>query len=355
MPPILKYVLRRLLVVPITFFLVTAALYGVIMLTPPETRAQLYLSGGRMDTQQALQRAIDRIIEERGLDDPYPVQYSRWVSNVLRGDWGWSPVQNDDVLRVLLRRTPATAELTLYSILLLAPLGLASGVIAGWKENRRPDHIFRSLAFVATSVPPFILGLILLTIFYAGLRWFPPGRLGLSEQALVRSSSFKTITGLLTIDGLLNGEAGVSQEALRHLVLPVVTLSLAHWATLGRVTRSAIIEELGKPYIVAARGRGLSTRRTIWFHALRNALLPALNSSALSAASLVTGVFVVEVVFAFPGVSEPITNSLAHLPDTAMAMGFAVYSVMVVLPLMLILDVLQVFVDPRMREGGVGG
>jgi len=354
-PPILKYVLRRLLVVPITFFLVTAALYGVIMLTPPETRAQLYLSGGRMDTQQALQRAIDRIIEERGLDDPYPVQYSRWVSNVLRGDWGWSPVQNDDVLRVLLRRTPATAELTLYSILLLAPLGLASGVIAGWKENRRPDHIFRSLAFVATSVPPFILGLILLTIFYAGLRWFPPGRLGLSEQALVRSSSFKTITGLLTIDGLLNGEAGVSQEALRHLVLPVVTLSLAHWATLGRVTRSAIIEELGKPYIVAARGRGLSTRRTIWFHALRNALLPALNSSALSAASLVTGVFVVEVVFAFPGVSEPITNSLAHLPDTAMAMGFAVYSVMVVLPLMLILDVLQVFVDPRMREGGVGG
>ena len=355
MPPILKYVLRRLLVVPITFFLVTAALYGVIMLTPPETRAQLYLSGGRMDTQQALQRAIDRIIEERGLDDPYPVQYSRWVSNVLRGDWGWSPVQNDDVLRVLLRRTPATAELTLYSILLLAPLGLASGVIAGWKENRRPDHIFRSLAFVATSVPPFILGLILLTIFYAGLRWFPPGRLGLSEQALVRSSSFKTITGLLTIDGLLNGEAGVSQEALRHLVLPVVTLSLAHWATLGRVTRSAIIEELGKPYIVAARGRGLSTRRTIWFHALRNALLPALNSSALSAASLVTGVFVVEVVFAFPGVSEPITNSLAHLPDTAMAMGFAVYSVMVVMPLMLILDVLQVFVDPRMREGGVGG
>jgi len=354
-PPILKYVLRRLLVVPITFFLVTAALYGVIMLTPPETRAQLYLSGGRMDTQQALQRAIDRIIEERGLDDPYPVQYSRWVSNVLRGDWGWSPVQNDDVLRVLLRRTPATAELTLYSILLLAPLGLASGVIAGWKENRRPDHIFRSLAFVATSVPPFILGLILLTIFYAGLRWFPPGRLGLSEQALVRSSSFKTITGLLTIDGLLNGEAGVSQEALRHLVLPVVTLSLAHWATLGRVTRSAIIEELGKPYIVAARGRGLSTRRTIWFHALRNALLPALNSSALSAASLVTGVFVVEVVFAFPGVSEPITNSLAHLPDTAMAMGFAVYSVMVALPLMLILDVLQVFVDPRMREGGVGG
>jgi peptide/nickel transport system permease protein len=354
-PPILKYFLRRLMVIPVTFFLVTAALYGVIMLTPPETRAQLYLSGGRIDTQQGLQRAIARIIEERGLDDPYPVQYSRWISNVLRGDWGWSPVQNDDVLRTLLRRTPATAELTLYSILLLAPLGLASGVIAGWKENRRPDHIFRSLAFVATSVPPFILGLLLLTIFYAGLRWFPPGRLGFSEQALVTSSSFKTITGLLTIDGLLNGQSHVSREALRHLVLPVITLSLAHWATLGRVTRAAIIEELGKPYIVAARGRGLSTRRTVWFHALRNALLPALNSSALSAASLVTGVFVVEVVFAFPGVSEPITNSLAHLPDTAMAMGFAVYSVLVVLPLMIILDVLQVFVDPRMREGGVGG
>jgi peptide/nickel transport system permease protein len=353
--PLFKFILRRLILLPVTLFLITAALYGVIMLTPPETRAQLYLPSGRMvDTQQELQLMIDRVIEERGLDDPYPVQYARWVSNLLRGDWGWSPVQKDDVLRTLLRRTPATAELTLYSILLLAPLGLASGVLAGWKENRRADNLFRSLAFVATSIPPFILGLLLLTIFYAGLRWFPPTRLGFSHQFIVRSSSFKTITGLLTIDGLLNGQPEISRDALRHLVLPVITLSLAHWATLGRVTRAAIIEELGKPYIVAARGRGLSMRRAVWLHALRNALLPALNSSALSTASLVTGVFVVEVVFAFPGVSEPITNSLAHLPDTAMAMGFAIYSVLVVLPLMLVLDILQVAVDPRMREGESG-
>lgn len=258
---------------------------------------------------------------------------------------------NEDVLATLLRRTPATAELTLYSVLLLIPLGLASGVVAGWREGRLQDHGFRATAFLATSIPPFILAFLLLAMFYVSVNWFPPGRISTLYRFDVVEESFRTITGLLTIDALLNGRPDIAGDALRHLVLPVITLGLTHWATVGRVTRAAMIEELDKEYVTAARGRGLSMQRTVWRHALRNAVLPGLNSIALSAAALVSGVFVVEVVFDFPGVSEVLVQAIGWIPDAAAAVGFAVYSVLMVLPLMLILDIVQALVDPRIREG----
>jgi peptide/nickel transport system permease protein len=154
----------------------------------------------------------------------------------------------------------------------------------------------------------------------------------------------------LTIDGLLNGQLDVSLEALRHLVLPVITLSLVHWATLGRVTRAAMIEELGQQYVIAALSRGLSQREAVWRHALRNAILPGLNSSAIAVASLVTGVFVIESVFGFHGISELMVIAVTQL-DLPLTLGIAVYSVLVVLPFMLVLDILQAIIDPRMREG----
>jgi peptide/nickel transport system permease protein len=166
----------------------------------------------------------------------------------------------------------------------------------------------------------------------------------------LHASSFTSYTGLLTVDGLLNGRLDISLEALRHLVLPVFTLSLAHWATLGRVTRAAMIEELGKEYVVAARSRGLPNRWVIWRHAFRNAAPPALTSTALTAASLVTGVYIIEAVFDFPGVSTLITRGLGYIPDTALAVGFAVYSVLVVLLLMLALDIIQASINPYIRE-----
>ena len=190
-----------------------------------------------------------------------------------------------------------------------------------------------------------------------GLRWFPIGRLSLSGELLVKSADFKTVTGLLVVDGLLNGRLDITLDALRHLVLPVFTLSLAHWATVSRVTRAAMFEELNKDYINTARGKGLSWRQALWRHALRNAMLPALNSAALSAASLVTWVFVVEVIFGLPGVSTPLSTSTHYagvlIPDIAMTMGFAVYGILLVLPLMFVLDVFQMLIDPRLREGAL--
>ena len=293
---------------------------------------------------------LDKIIQQYGLDDPYPIQYARWLSLLLRGEWGWSPTLRADVTQVLWARTPATAELTLYSLLLLLPMGLWNGVMAGWKQGRLADRGFRLFAYMATSIPPFVLGLVLLSIFYVGLHWFPVGRLGITSSLDLRASSFKTVTGLLTVDGALNGRFDISFEAVRHLVLPVITLSLAHWATLGRVTRAAMIEEINKEYVMAARAKGLPNRSVIWRHVFLNAAPPALASSALSAAALVTGVFVIEAVFAFPGVSDLIVRTMGAIPDTPMAMGFAVYSVLVVSLLMFALDVAQALINPFLRK-----
>ncbi len=352
MPPFVAYIIRRLLTIPITLFVLTAALYGIAMLAPVEARAELYMpntSTNNPDFDPQVFR--QRIIKKYGLNDPYLAQYARWVTNLVRGDWGWSPGMRDGVLHALLVRTPTTIELTLYSVILLVPLGIISGVAAGAKQGKMEDFGFRLVAFVGASIPPFIMGLVLLGIFYAGLRWFPAGRISTTERFFIQSADFTNFTGLLTIDGILNGRMDITVSAFRHLFLPVITLSLAHWATLGRVTRATIIEELGRDYIVTAHGKGAPKRTVVWLHALRNVMVPALNSTALSAASLIMGVFVVEAVFGLHGVSELITGSLSIYPDIPTALGFAVYSVLLVLPLMLILDILQGVVDPRIREG----
>jgi peptide/nickel transport system permease protein len=350
----LTFVLRRLLIIPLTLLVVTAVLYSFFMVVPAEERAALYLPPNipRIMSQEKMENLINRIIDENGLDDPFWQQYGRWASNLLQGDWGYSPTFNAPVLDLLQRRTAVTLELAFYALLTLIPLGIVSGVIAGWRPGSKRDNSFRTTAFIATSIPPFILGIFLLSIFYVGLGWFPPGRTGLLELTLRAStSSFQTITGFLTIDGLLNGRLDVTKDALRHLALPVFTLSLAHWATLGRITRVAVINETSQSYVMAAKSRGLLRRQIVWRHVFRNVLLPALTSSSLSAASLITGVFVVEVVFDYKGLSELVTRSLRDTaPDAALALGFAIYSVLLVLPIMLLLDMLKGLADPRVRE-----
>ena len=353
MPPFVKQLLLRLLALPVTLLIITAALYGVIMLAPAEERAQLYIPPRTPPlTQEESQRLMDRLVAEHGLDDPYPVQYARWLGDLLRGDWGWSPTFKADVLTLLKKRLPVTAELTFYAVLVILPTALLGGVLSGWRAAGRFDRGYRLTTFVATSIPPFILGLFLLSIFYVGLNWFPPGRTGIYSINLT-TSDFRTITGFLTFDGLLNGRLDVVADALRRLVLPVFSLSLLYWATVGRVTRVAMIEEQTKDYLLTARAKGLRERRLEWRHAFPNAAGPALTAMILSAAGLVTGVYIVESVFDFNGLSELITKGFFVAPDAPLVMGFAVFSVLLVLPIILLFDLLRVALDPRLREDGL--
>jgi peptide/nickel transport system permease protein len=350
-----RFLFRRLALIPATLILATSVLYAIVLLAPVRDRAMLYFpeTNGRMP-ESSVEKLIQQIIEQHGLDDPYPVQYAHWLGNLLHGEWGWSPTLGADVLPALLARAPATAELTLYAILFLIPLGLIGGVISSSRRDTFADHAFRLSAFGATSTPPFILGLMLISLFYVAVRWFPPGRLSLDEAEVVRSAGFRVITGMYTIDGLLNRRLDVALDAMRHLVLPVATLAVAHWAKLGRVTRTAMIEALGARFTTAARARGLRPQTVVWRHAFLNAIIPGLTSSALSAAALVTGVFVVEVVFDINGLSELLIRSFQAAPDAPMAVGLSVFSILLVLPIMLVLDIVQAIVDPRVREGLAG-
>jgi ABC-type dipeptide/oligopeptide/nickel transport system permease component len=234
---------------------------------------------------------------------------------------------------------------------LLIPLGLVSGVAAAWKRSGSFDRGFRLLAFLSTSTPPFILAIVLLSIFYINLDWFAPGRIDRSYTFEISDADFHSYTGMLTIDGFLNGRLDIMGNAFRHLAMPVFTLSIYHWATLARVTRISMLGEERKDYVTAARARGLIERTVVWKHVFRNILSPSLTSMTLSAASIFTGVFVAEIIFNINGISEIIVAALGGVADAAAALGFAMYSVIMILLLMFLLDVLQAVLDPRVREG----
>lgn len=349
MPPLLQFIIRRLFHALVSLVVITMVLYAGVMLTSPEARARLYLPPGK-GGERATEELINVLIEKYHLNEPYLVQYGYWARGLLTGSWGYSPTLRADVLTSLLRRTPPTLELALLSLLLLIPLGLVSGLISGWKPRGWFDSGFRSLAFLGTSMPPFILSMVLLSIFYIQLNWLAPGRLDVRTDMELSRSGFVDYTNSLLLDCVLNGRFDVLPNALRHLVMPVLTLSLYHWATLGRITRATIMNERGREYIVAARARGVKESRLMWRHALRAILAPSLTTMALSAASILTGVFVVEVIFGLTGVSEVIVVSMRSFPDAPAALGFAVYSVLMVLGLMFTLDVVQAVLDPRVRE-----
>jgi ABC-type dipeptide/oligopeptide/nickel transport system permease component len=156
---------------------------------------------------------------------------------------------------------------------------------------------------------------------------------------------------MLTIDSLLNGRIDIMKDAFRHLAMPVFTLSIYHWATLARVTRVSMLGDIKKEYVTAARARGIIERRIIWKHVFRNILSPSLTSMTLSAASIVTGVFVAEIIYDINGISGVIISAMSGIADAPAALGFAMYTVIMILLLMFSLDVMQAIFDPRVREG----
>lgn len=351
MKPFIIFLIRRLLVIPVSFVIITMILFAGVMITPPETRVEIYIPPSNAHiSEEHLQRIKENIIVKYHLNDPYPIQYVYWLKSLFENQWGYSPMLNQNVLPALLERTPATAELTLYSLLFFIPLGLIGGVVAGWKQHSHKDNIFRFFAFIATSFPPFILAILFLAVFYIKLGWFAPGRIDMSLRFDITGPDFHTYTGLLTIDSLINGRMDIFISAFRHLAMPVFTLSLYHWATLGRITRATIGSERHKEYITAAKARGLPDQRVLWRHVFWNTLAPSFTSMALSAASLITGVFVVEVIYNIHGVSDVMVKSMQMIPDSAAALGFALYCILFVMLLMFVLDILQAIFDPRIRE-----
>ena len=351
--PFLRFLFQRLLTALATFLIITAVIYAISLVVPADDRARWYVPlKHRYEDAAAIRIYLDNAIELYGLDDPFLVQYGRWLGQLAHGDWGSSSIMRTDVFAALTARSSATLELTLYSIMVYIPLGLIVGALTAWKQGRTIDKVVEFGAFIITAIPPFVLGFVLIALIYVQLGLLDLSRIGYAERAIIQGDGFRSLTGLITIDGLLNFRPDISWQAIRHLVLPVTTLAAFYLGSLVLVTRTSVIEELQKEYVLQAKGIGVKDRRILFNYALRNALLPALTHSALTAAQLVTGVYVVEAIFNWHGVSELITDSMGSgIPDVSLALGFSVYSVIVVLGIAFVLDLLQALVDPRIRLG----
>ena len=351
----LNYIIRRLLILPVILIGVTMLVFAMLSLLTPYERASLYVS----DIPKR-QGAIEGIIEKYGLNDPVPVQYWKWMTGVkdedtgevtggiLRGDMGFSKVGKSTVAEVIQRRLPATAELALWAAIPLIGLAVWMGIQAAVNHNRFVDQLLRVLAIIGWSIPTFVFGLLVLMIFYAQLGLVPPERLSSWASQAVQSGEFTRFTQMNTLDSLLNLRFDIFLDSLRHLVLPVLTLSVISWAFLVRVTRSSMLDVLRQDYMTTARAKGLGERSVIRGHAAPNALIPVVTVGGLTMIGLFNGVVITETIFSYPGMGSWIADAATQL-DYSSVLGGAVFTAIVVVLANLVVDILYAVVDPRIR------
>ena len=351
----LNYIIRRLLILPVILVGVTMLIFVMLSMLTPYERASLYVS----DIPKR-QGAIEGIIKKYGLDDPIPMQYWKWMvgykdsdtgeikGGILRGDMGFSKVGNSSVAEVIQRRLPATVELALWSAIPLIGLAVWMGMQAAVHHNKFIDQILRVVAIIGWSLPVFVLGLVLLLVFYAELGWFPPERLSGWSSQVVQSSEFTRYTQMNTLDSLLNLRFDIFLDSLRHLILPVISLSVISWAFLLRVTRSSMLDTLRQDYMTTARAKGLGERTVIRAHAVPNALIPVITVGGLTLIGLFNGVVITETVFNYPGLGKFMADAALAL-DVVSVLGMTLFSSFVLVFGNLIVDVLYGVVDPRIR------
>lgn len=341
------YIVRRLLLLIPVLFGVTLFIFGLTMLFSPIERASLYVRSPRQMAN------IPEIIETYGLDRPFYVQYGTWLNQVFHGNLGWSTVAHMPVLDAIWSFLPATLELAIFATPIIILAGIFLGSQAAAHKDKPVDHISRVAAIAGWSLPTFWLGLVLLMIFYGyftGL--LPPDRLGHQMSIVVNSGDFVRYTHINTLDAILNLNGPVFVDALRHIILPVTTLSVVSVAFIMRLMRSSMLESLGKGYILTARAKGLAERVVVNKHARRNALIPVITVSGYVFAGLANGVVITETIFTFKGVGWWEAQAALRL-DIASILGFALFNALLFVLINLIVDILYTRVDPRVRLGGV--
>ena len=348
------YIIRRLLLLPLLLFGVTALIFGMLQFLSPVERSALYVRDIPKN-----ENVIEGIIKRYGFDQPIYVQYWRWLAGfkdkngdyrpgILQGNFGWSRVGSQPVVDLIKERFPATLELALWSVVPIIGIGLWLGVQAAVHHNGIFDQGARIFSIIGSSFPTFVFGLIVLMIFYANLGWFPPGRLSDWANQVVNSASFTQYTHLMTVDGMLNGRPDITLDALRHLVLPILTLSYINWATFLRVTRSSMLETLNQEYVTTARAKGVKEKDVINKHARPNALIPVATLAGFQVVGLLGGVVITETVFTYPGIGSAAAAAAASL-DVVTVLGFALFNGFILIVANLAVDVLYGFIDPRVR------
>lgn len=340
------YILRRLLFLPIVVLGVSILIFSLMQLMSPFSRLSVFVT----DPDQLKQgrEQLESMVEELGLDDPLWIQYGRWMGGLLSGNLGWSESARRPVLDAIWNLFPASAELALYAAFPVIFFGIWLGKASAVRQDSLVDHVARATSLVGWSIPTFVFGILLLLVFYGLLGWFPPGRLSLSATRIVHSDAFTSYTGMHTIDAILNGNITVLGDALRHLVLPVISLACLSWAMLMRLMRSSMLEALRQDYIVTARSKGLPESVVINKHAQRNALLPVTTVAGLMIAGLLNGVVITEMIFNYRGLGQFAAEAAVSL-DTASIVGFSLFNGVLLVLTNLVVDILYAAFDPRIR------
>ena len=315
--------LRRLAASLLLAYLVLTSTFFLVHLAPGDP-ARLF------DDPRVPQAQRQRLLEAYGLDKPLPEQYGRWLSAVVRGNWGTSFLWGRPVVKVLAEALPRTLALGASALAVEYLAALALGLAAARRPGGAADHLIRILSLALSSLPIFWLGLMAILLF--GYLWpvLPPGEmLSVGAERLPAGARLA--------------------DFLRHLLLPALVLGLSAAGGTARFVRNSLLGVLSQDYIRAARAKGLSERRVLWVHGMRNALVPLTQLFALSLPVLLNGSLVTEVVFSWPGLGRlAFTAILAR--DYPVIIAVTAFSGALIVLGNLLADLLLGLVDPRVRE-----
>jgi peptide/nickel transport system permease protein len=310
-----RYLLSRLIQAMALMTIVSIVMFGLIA-SSPGGPAILYQEDVSAEAAATMRRNL-------GLDDPIAIQYLRWAGRILQGDAGASLSNSRPVSTLIGQRFGATAILALASLALAISVAIPIGIISAVRRNGWFDRIATTFAFIGVSIPNFWLGIMLIILFSVTLGWLPSGG-----------------TGATSGDDLLT--------RLRHLILPTIVLGTGTMAQLMRYTRSSMISVLREDYVRTARAKGAPERTVLWRHALRNGLIPVITVIGVLLPRLFSGAAITESIFAWPGLGRlAVDAALQRDYPVIMALTMVVSSLVIVASL--IVDLLYVVIDPRIR------
>ncbi|NNG00844.1 MAG: ABC transporter permease [Desulfobacteraceae bacterium] len=328
----------------VVVFGVSVLIFSILMTFSPERRAAVYVRS----PQQA--QNLPQLVESLGLNDPFYIQYFRWVKELTHFNLGYSVVAARPVWDAFKSFLPVTLELNLYSVPIMIIVGIWLGTISGIYHDTYIDHITRIFAIIFWSLPTFLFALILLMIFYGYFEVFSPGIISDAYSVYIHDNpdKYTQYTHLLTIDGILNGRFDIAWDAAKHLFLPVVTQVMVIIALLLRVMRSSMIEETSKDYIMTARAKGADKKTINFKHARKNALIPVVTVAGWLAAFSMSGSIEVEVIFTRQGLGWWLANAAIQL-DIPVIMAMCMFMGIIIVTANLAVDILYAYIDPRIR------
>lgn len=331
-----RYILVRvLLTIPMLLILVSIV-FLVLRVVPGDPAVAIMREGASEEQLQAFRARL-------GMDVPLHEQYLNFISGVLRFDFGESMVRAVPVTQEIKTFFPATVELAIFSMLVTAIVGIYAGAYAAQHRKKSRDYVIRVLSIIFYSIPIFWFGLMLQMTLGAGLGWLP-----VSGRLSPGMAPTTAITGLYTIDAILTQDWELLADALKHLVLPSITLGLVLAGIFTRLTRANMLDVLEQDFITAGRARGLRERVLVYKHGLRNAFIPIVTLLGLQFALLLAGAILTETTFSWPGMGRLVVDRIFDR-DFSTVQGSILFFALLVAAVNLIVDILYGYLDPRIR------